>query len=130
MLEKCNDSLEEKASITENESEFMQDSLRDQLNGSLEAIFESPVKPHGMPRHRRLSYANAKFDKTATAIKQRISSVIGASATEVSLPSEVPSGLVAIEQNCQRFRSGNGIRKKSSSCFHVLKKDATSDTNS
>ena len=38
MLEKYNDSLEEKANITEIESEFMQDSLRHQLKWSLEAI--------------------------------------------------------------------------------------------
>ena len=99
MLEKYNDSLEEKANITEIESEFMQDSLRHQLNGSFEAICESPVKTHGMPRHRRLSYANAKFDTTARAIKQHISSAIGASATEFSLPSEEPSSSVGIEQN-------------------------------
>ena len=101
MLEKYNDSLEEKANITEIKSEFMQDSLRDQLNGSLEAICESPVKTHGMPRHRRVSYATAKFDKTARAIKQHISSAIGASATEFSLPSEEPSCSVGIEQKAK-----------------------------
>ena len=131
MLEKCNDSLEEKAKITEIER-FSTSPIEweSRSNWCLEAIGESPVKTHGMPRHRRLSYANAKFDKTARAIKQRISSAIGASATEITLPSEEPSGSVAIEQNCQRFRSGNGRRKKSNSCFHVLKKDATSDNNS
>ena len=76
----------------------MQDSLRDQLNGSLEAICESPVKTHGMPRQRRLFYATAKFDKATRAIKQHISSAIGASATEFSLPSEEPSGSVGVEQ--------------------------------
>ena len=77
--------------------DFMQDSLRDQLNGSLEAIGESSVKTHGMPKHRRLSYANKKFGKTARAIKQQI----GASATEISLPSEEPSDSVGIEQKAK-----------------------------
>ena len=54
ILEKNNDILEEEANITEIESEFMKDSLRHQLNGSLEAIGESPVKTHGMPKYRRL----------------------------------------------------------------------------
>jgi len=93
--------LDEEANITEIESEFMQDSLSDHLNGSLEAIDESPVKTHGMPKHRRLSYANAKFDKTSRAIKQHISSAIGASATEISLPSEEPSSSVGIEQKAK-----------------------------
>jgi len=101
ILEKNNDSLDEEANITEIESEFMQDSLSDHLNGSLEAIDESPVKTHGMPKHRRLSYANAKFDKTSRAIKQHISSAIGASATEISLPSEEPSSSVGIEQKAK-----------------------------
>ena len=96
-----NDSLEEDANITEIESDFMQDSLHDQLNGGLEAIGGSPAKIHGVPKHGCLSYANVKFDKTTRAIKQHISSAIGASATEISLPSEEPSGSVGIEQKAK-----------------------------
>ena len=54
-----------------------------------------------MPKHRRLSYANAKFDKTSRAIKQHISSAISASAPEISLPSEEPSSSVGIEQKAK-----------------------------
>ena len=96
ILEKNNDSLEEEANIIEIESDFMHDSLRDQLNRSLEAIGESSVKAHGKPKHRRLPYANAKFAKTTRAIKQHISCTIGASATEISLPSVEPGGSVGI----------------------------------
>ena len=82
-------------------SDFMQDSLSGQLNGSLEAIDESPAKTHCMPKHGRLSYASAKFDKTARAIKHHNSSAIGAPGTEISLPSEEPSGSVGIEQKAK-----------------------------
>ena len=68
------------------------------MNGNL-----APVKMHGMPKHRCLSYTNTKFHKTARAMKQHISSAIGASATEISQPSEEPSGLVGIEQKVKDF---------------------------
>ena len=51
MLEKNNDNLEEEANITEIESEFMQDSLPDQLTWSLEAFGESPVNTHAFIIH-------------------------------------------------------------------------------
>ena len=103
ILEKNIDSLEEEVNITEIESDFIYDSLCDQLKGNLEAIGESPVKTHGMPKHRCLSYTNTKFHKTARAIKRHISSAIGASVTEISLPSEEPSGSVSIEQKVKYF---------------------------
>ena len=79
----------------------MQDSLSGQLNWSLDAIDESPAKTHCMPKHRHLPYANAKFDKITRAIKHHISSAVGASGTEISPPSEEPSGSVGIEQKAK-----------------------------
>ena len=129
ILEKNNDSLEEEANITEIESDFMQDSLSGQLNGSLEAIGESPVKTYGMPKHRRLSYASAKFDKTARAIEHHISSAIGASGTEISLFSEEQSGSVGIEQKAKDL---DQVMEdvKSQVAVTTFRKDATSDTSS
>ena len=71
------------------------------MNGSLEAIGVSKQLVNHQLKLTRLSYANAKFDKTVRGIKQQISSAIGASATEISLPSEEPSGSVGIEQKAK-----------------------------
>ena len=48
MLEKCNDSVEEEANITEIESEFSTSPIEweSRSNWCLEAIGESPVKTH------------------------------------------------------------------------------------
>ena len=63
--------------IGELDSSFTQEQHRDTLNDGLMTIGASPVKTHSMPKHRRISYAKKKIEKTLGSIKQSFACAIG-----------------------------------------------------
>eukprot|EP00795_Rhopilema_esculentum_P008508 gene8508-biopygen9552 len=85
--------------FSEIENEVAQSSICSKINESFEAIGESPIKTHGMPKHRHLTYANQKLDKAAKLVQHHVATAIGVSANEISLPvGDVPA---EIEQKAQ-----------------------------
>ena len=55
---------------TDLESSFSRFESTEAINESLEVLGESPIKLHSVPKHRRLAYANSKFEATVTSFKQ------------------------------------------------------------
>ena len=98
LKENANDSDNE-MDFSEIENEVAQSSIRSKINESFEAIGESPIKIHSMPKHRRLTYANKKLDKAAKLVQRHVATAIGVSENEISLP--VGNISAEIEQKAQ-----------------------------
>ena len=65
-------------STSEIESDVAKKESRDSLNKSLESIGGSPIKTHSMPKHRRISYANEKLNRTVGCLKRSFAAAVGA----------------------------------------------------
>ena len=73
------------ADISEIESSVSQSEKRSNLNRSLETMDISPIKTHSMPKHRRVSYATSKLEKTVDRFKKSFAAA--ANIEEWHLPS-------------------------------------------
>ena len=95
-----------------------QSSIRSKIKKSFRAIGEYPIKTHGMPKHRRLTYVNQKLDKTAKLVQHHVATAIGLSENEISLP----VGNVSAEIE-QKFRPLNGRSKNPNGSVYISKED-------
>ena len=77
--------------VEELESSLSKEKNRAALNESLESIGASPIKTHSMPKHRRISYANEKINRTFGKMKETFASAIGVEVGEFSSQQEPES---------------------------------------
>ena len=71
--------------ISEVESAASKSESRGSINESLEAIGFSPIKTQSMPKHRRISYANAKLDRAVGTFKQSFATAVGINESDLVL---------------------------------------------
>lgn len=71
--------------VSEVESAVSKSESRVSINESLEAIGVSPIKTHSMPKHRRVSYANAKLDSAVGTFKQSFATAVGIKDSDLVL---------------------------------------------
>ena len=71
--------------ISEVDSAVSKSKTRGDINESLEAIGVSPIKTHSMPKHRRISYANAKLDNAVGTFKQSFATAVGINESDLVL---------------------------------------------
>ena len=69
--------------ISEVESAVLKSKSRGSINESLEAIGVSPIKTHSMPKHRQISYANAKLDGAVGIFKQSFATAVGINESDL-----------------------------------------------
>ena len=59
------------------EMDDTQDQSRDIMNESLLALGESPLKPHALPPHQRVSYAKRKVEGAIGSLKRSFATAVG-----------------------------------------------------
>eukprot|EP00112_Aurelia_sp_Birch-Aquarium-sp1_P011990 Seg2516.6 transcript_id=Seg2516.6/GoldUCD/mRNA.D3Y31 product="hypothetical protein" protein_id=Seg2516.6/GoldUCD/D3Y31 len=74
--------------VEELESSYSKEKDRTALNESLESIGASPIKTHNMPKHRRISYANEKINRTVGKMRETFASAIGVEVGDFSSKQE------------------------------------------
>ncbi len=67
-----------------NISSDLQTEARSSLNESLDSLSASPMKTHGLPKHRCISYAAENFERTMVRVKENFAGAIGVDAEEIS----------------------------------------------
>ena len=73
-------------------SDIDSDEARKQSRGSLNQSFQSfgdtPIRTHRIPKHRRVSYANEKLQRSVSFLKRSFAAVLGVEESSLMIANE------------------------------------------